>query len=279
MKQDNSVITLWLGQERLQLIGIDRLHAMQSVWNEKRHSNAQWELHLLLQGSCRVDLEEESCQLRSGQAILIAPGQYHRPKANPGPFERLSLAICVREGALARQLEEKCPGSLVIEPTGYMLQLAARILREHMTRQDFRQTAMESMLSCLLVELFRLLQLSETVQVADDYRSSRVTEIIDTYFEQHFADSAGEQALAEQLHISRRQLVRILQEHYGMNFRQKLIRTRMDHAAWLLRSTELPVSEICGIVGYGAESAFFKVFRQQFGMTPNQYRQEKRLPE
>lgn len=276
MRQDNSVITLWLGRERLQLIGIDRLHAMQSGWDEKRHSNAQWELHLVLQGSCRVDLEEESCQLRSGQAILIAPGQYHRPKADLGIFERLSLALCVQEGALARQLEEKCPGSLVIEPTGYMLQLAARILREHLTRQDFRQTAMKAMLSCFLVELFRLLQLSESADAGQQTTGSQITGIVDSYFEQHFADAAGEQVLADRLHISRRQLVRILQEHYGMNFRQKLIHARMDYAGWLLRTTDAQVSQICSTVGYSSEAAFFKTFRQHFGMTPNQYRVNKR---
>ena len=95
---------------------------------------------------------------------------------------------------------------------------------------------------------------------------------MDTYFEQHFADSAGEQVLAELLHVSRRQLVRILQEHYGMSFRQKLLCTRMDYAAWLLRTTDSPVSNICDRVGYSSEAAFFKTFRQHFGSTPNRYR-------
>lgn len=277
VKEENLSITLRFGGERLQLTGVSKLHTMQHVWNEKRHSNAQWELHFLLQGSCRVELEEGSRQMRSGQAILIAPGQYHSAGDNAGSFERFTLIFSPAEGTLLRQLTEKCPGSILLEPSGYMLQLAGRILREQTTRRDFRKTAMEAMLSCFLVELFRLLELSETEQTESGSESSRVTGVIDTYFEQHFADPAGEGALAEQLHISRRQLVRLLQSHYGMNFREKLIRTRMDHAAWLLRSTQLPVSRICSRVGYGAESAFFKAFRQQFGMTPNRYRREKQI--
>lgn len=274
MEERNTVFVLRLGREQLRLVGLDRLNQMRYRWDEKRHSNAQWELHLILQGSCRVDLEEGSCCLCSGQALLIPPGHHHRPQANPGAFERFSLSVSPEPGMLVRQLQEACTGSRVLEPTGYMLQLAARILREDMTQRAFRQTAMEAMLTCFLVEVFRLLELPGSDPVGNNSTISRLTETIDTYFEQHFADSAGEQVLADKLHISRRQLVRLLQSNYGMNFRQKLIRTRMDRAAWLLRSTELPVSDICGAVGYGAESAFFKAFRQQFGMTPNRYRQK-----
>lgn len=277
MKQNKDAAILHFGQEQLQLIGLGRLHRMRSSWDEKRHSNAQWELHLILKGSCRVDLEEGRCRLQGGEALLIPPGQYHCPKADAGAFERFSLSFLPKPGVLARQLQERCSGSIHLLPTDHMLQLAAGILREDMTQQVFRQTAMEAMLTYFLVELFRLLGLSENSAAGADSTGSRITETVDTYFERHFADAGGEQALADLLHISRRQLVRLLQQHYGMNFRQKLINTRMDHAAWLLRTTQLPVSGVCEKVGYSSEAAFFKIFRNQFGTTPHKYRTEKRM--
>ena len=81
--------------------------------------------------------------------------------------------------------------------------------------------------------------------------------------------------LADLLHISRRQLVRILQANYGMNFRQKLQKTRMDYAAWLLATTNRQVSDIGQEVGYSSEAAFFKLFKRAFGMTPKAYRSAK----
>lgn len=82
-------------------------------------------------------------------------------------------------------------------------------------------------------------------------------------------------ALAAQLHLSRSQVGRVLKKLYGMTFREKLIRARMDQAAWLLRHTDRTVGEIAGEVGDLSESRFYQMFRSRFGMTPESYRSEK----
>ena len=96
---------------------------------------------------------------------------------------------------------------------------------------------------------------------------------IDNFFERNFPEKNGRAVLAEQLHLSKRQLDRILNAQYGMGFQEKLIQTRMDHAALLLRTTEQTVQDIIGAVGYNSVTAFYKAFRDAFSMTPQQYRQ------
>ena len=270
---DKAGFILHLGAERLRFVGLDRLHLMRDRWEEKRHSNAEWELHLILQGTCRVDLEDRSCTLSSGQALLIAPGQYHRPWAQAGSFERFSL-VFVPEGELGRQLLDCCPGSMLLTPELSMQNLAREILREQMSQYSFRQVCVEAMVTQFAVGLFRMLPLSDSTAMGNERADIGLTGIVDAFFEAHFAESAGEQALADRLHISRRQLVRVLQKHYGMSFRQKLIHTRMDYAAWLLRTTEQSVGQIGAAVGYASEAAFFKTFRQHFSQTPSQYRKQ-----
>lgn len=272
MDQGNGILILRLGEARLRFVGLDKIQKMRNVWDEKRHSNAQWELHIILDGACRVDLEDQQWEITAGGALLIAPGQYHRPKALPGAFERLSLTFFAEGEALSNQLNQQCPGSLKLQLGEAHLRLGREILREHDTSRAFRQACLDAMVTQFAVEILRLLKIEERGFSHAVVRSKTVTTVIDDYFEAHFADSAGEEALAELLHVSRRQLVRILQENYGMNFRQKLIQARMDYAGWLLRTTDVRISQICSTVGYSSEAAFFKTFRQQFGMTPNQYR-------
>jgi transcriptional regulator GlxA family with amidase domain len=48
----------------------------------------------------------------------------------------------------------------------------------------------------------------------------------------------------------------------------------MDHAGWLLRTTDKSIGEICSIVGYNSETTFFKNFRNHYDMTPLQYRKQ-----
>ena len=95
--------------------------------------------------------------------------------------------------------------------------------------------------------------------------------LCDRYFSGGAQDRSAEE-LAGLLRVSKRQMNRCLQEYYGMSFREKLVHTRMECAAWLLRTSERSVEEIVPIVGYGSESGFFKAFRRRYGMTPLEYR-------
>lgn len=275
MERGKDTLLLQLGTEQLQLIGLDKLARTQTHWEEKRHCNAQWELHLILEGACRVDLEESVCRLSAGEALLIPPGQYHRPQHAAGAFRRLSLVFRVRKGLLWQQLVAACPDSRVLEPGEQLLQLAQAITRESAGKHPFQQTCLEAMLTQYIVGILRILEIREQPETEKISDSSRITDRIDAYFEANFTKNAGEQVLAELLHISRRQLVRILQANYGMNFRQKLQKTRMDYAAWLLATTNRQVSDIGQEVGYSSEAAFFKLFKRAFGMTPKAYRSAK----
>jgi transcriptional regulator GlxA family with amidase domain len=75
------------------------------------------------------------------------------------------------------------------------------------------------------------------------------------------------------LNLSKRQLNRVLKKHYGMCFREKLCRARMDRAGWLLNTTEMSVSKICEEVGYLSETSFYKAFKRHYKMSPSKYRE------
>lgn len=46
----------------------------------------------------------------------------------------------------------------------------------------------------------------------------------------------------------------------------------MKKAAELLTGTSISVSEVYRKCGYSAESTFFRLFRQYYGMSPKKYR-------
>ena len=273
MEKNCWVVSLFPGDGDVLLPVGSGKELLRQSWDEPRHSNADWELHLVMRGSCRIDVDNRRCQLQDGQAILIAPGKYHRPKALPGSFARFTLPFAVQSLWLKQALLERVPTAQVLEADPVLSGLAQSIIREGESQRAFSEAYTHALITQYMVRLFRILGLEESKTVAPKVSKARdMTTMIDAYFEKYFAVSAGESDLANRLHISRRQLVRILQETYGMNFRQKLIHTRMDYAAWLLRTTDAKVSQISSTVGYNSEAAFFQVFRKYFGMTPKQYR-------
>ena len=273
MLKGHCAFELKLGKDKLLLYMSEELHTRKHIWSSNRHSNADYELHIILRGACSLDVEDRHYLLRDHEAILNAPGQYHQPHVLPGEFEHFSLSFSPAGGALLDTLRKLAPDSKVFPITAETVTLCRSIFYESAAGNPFRREMLQAQLTQLLLCAFRLLNLVTEAMPADQAPDKiHRTDLIDAFFESHLADKAGEAALAEQLHLSRRQLARVLQEHYGMGFQKKLICARMDRAAWLLRSTGKRVGEIAGLVGYTSEAAFYQVFRSQYEMTPQQYR-------
>lgn len=268
-----SVYQIDLGNQRLQLRMGQVHYDNRYSWDTLRHCHAEYELHILLDGSCRLEVEDQQLTLQKGQGILLVPGEYHRPRAFWDGFYRLTLAFSPATETLAQALAQALPTSRVFSAEGLFQRLCTDIFREYAASNLYKQEQLQALLTLLMVQLLRQLSVGQSDEDSPDALTEHQRIIrIDDFFEKNFMASAGETALAESLHLSRRQLDRVLQRNYGMNYRQKLIRARMDHAAWLLRTSHLRVSQVAQQVGYSSDSAFFQVFRRQFGITPSQYR-------
>lgn len=269
----NSILFIPLGREHIQIGQTGLSHS--TTWDVQRHCNAEWELHFIGKGSCLVDLDQEHFMLTAGQAALIAPGVYHQARTASGDFERFTLGFIPPKGLLQKQLLERAKQSPVLIPDEPFNLIVDRIRDEYHRHNPYQSTSLTGLIYCLAAELARFLNLDPQARKTQQNRQeTQLTQHIDTFFEQHFADSCAEEVLAGQLHVSRRHLIRILQKHYGLSFREKLIQARMDYAALLLRTTNKTVSHVASDVGYGSESSFFKIFRQNFGMTPGQYKKQ-----
>lgn len=262
-----------LGGDTLRLWMNENIDQFRYNWDCRRHSNADYELHIILNGSCDIEVEDKKYALKKGQAILIAPGQYHCPNPNPGAFERFSMSFSLVEGQLETQLQGKDGSSVCYVVSEKTVAICRDIFGECAERSAFSQERLQLLLTDLMIQQFRYLKMQSAPRKKQEIADHNAYFArIDDFFEVNMAENVGAEKLAEELHLSRRQLARILQQTYGMGFREKLIRTRMDHASWLLRNTRMPVSRIVMEVGYASEAAFFQAFRSRFETTPQQYR-------
>jgi len=88
------------------------------------------------------------------------------------------------------------------------------------------------------------------------------------------ADPPSVSNVARQCDISREHLTRVFRDRMGIPPGQWLRGQRMRHAHLLLRSTDLPVAEIAGQVGFLSVSAFIASFRAAFGTSPGRLRRD-----
>lgn len=243
-----------------------------TTWDTQRHCHPTFELHLILSGKCQVEAEKQTFALEKEQALLVPPGIYHRPLSYSPDFSRFTLTLSPAP-VLRHKLSSLFPDCALFSIAEETSALCRELLLENAGENPYKAEKQQALSALLTIDLLRRLQVPDTrsdaaLPATDLERFA----LIDNFFERHFADNTGEEDLAACLHLSKRQLARVLEKHYGMTFRQKKLSARMDRAVWLLRNTEYTISYIAGQVGYSSESTFFQIFRRHFGITPQQYR-------
>ena len=240
-------------------------------WEMGRHCNAEYELHIILSGSCILDLDDQIYHLSAGNAIVIAPNHFHSASQVTSSFERLTVSLVAEKDSNVAALLYKLSALPVFRLTEEQLSVCRHLLQEANTTQLYHSELTRAYLLVLIAGVLRL-ALPDHAAEEDPWRQDkpRLYNIIDNYFAEFPVGS--EQVLANKLHLSRRQLGRILQQYYGMSFREKFMHAKMDYTAWLLRTTNNSVGEIAHQVGYTTESSLFSSFKKYFGVTPKKYR-------
>ena len=91
--------------------------------------------------------------------------------------------------------------------------------------------------------------------------------------------AVGNDTLAQQFNTSKRTLIRRFKEAVGLTPHAYVQQIRIEVAQKQLAETQASVEQIMNQVGYEDMSSFRRLFRQQAGITPVEYRKRfaKRL--
>ena len=86
--------------------------------------------------------------------------------------------------------------------------------------------------------------------------------------EANVEEPQGQDELAHQVGLSRRQLERLFRRHLGRSPAQYYLELRLERARHLLYQTDLPIMDIACAAGFVSASHFSTCYRQMYGKTP-----------
>lgn len=163
-----------------------------------------------------------------------------------------------------KQTEQPLPGILSLFPDPE----DKRLLREAYEKlgeipPQKLQSAIRIMDACTGYEHLKALIQSESTGI--DAR-------LGNYIRKNLCHSLSVKELSEQFHLSHNEIYTIFKKHFDSTPAAYVKKSRMEHAAYLLPSTSLPICEIaraCGIPDY---NYFSKLFKKEYGCSPTVYR-------
>lgn len=102
---------------------------------------------------------------------------------------------------------------------------------------------------------------------------SHTTRIVLSHLTRHYADPGlSLDSIAEYVHLNPAYLSDSFKKDTGKNLKRLITEVRMKKACSLLASTNLSVADVAAQTGYRSSNYFSKLFRQEIGMTPLEYR-------
>jgi len=107
----------------------------------------------------------------------------------------------------------------------------------------------------------------------NDY-TQRINKVV-AYINDHLDESLDLKTLAEVAALSEFHFHRVFKALKGESIGAHISRLRIEAAARLLRYSALPLEDIAFNIGYEAPAALSKAFKNQYGITPTQYRTNK----
>jgi AraC family transcriptional regulator len=93
------------------------------------------------------------------------------------------------------------------------------------------------------------------------------------YVREHINERLNREVLAAVAGFSVPHFHRIFTSHMGENISNYVRRVRLERAGRKLRMGAVDITEVALAAGYDTHAAFSKAFKQQYGLSPSEFRQ------
>lgn len=242
-------------------------------WNSTLHTHTCAEMFFITRGHGVFQVRRERFPVAINDLVVINTRVPHTEiSQSDSPMEYVVLGVEGLETltdlggcALLHLLGEQ-------EPVSACLRQITREIRE---RQPGCDEVCQKLLEIILLRLLRREDFALS-SAPEGPRGSRECDLVRRYIDNHFKENLTLDQLAGMVHMSKYYLSHSFRKEFQTSPISYLISRRIQESRFLLRETDLRLSQIAQILGFSSLSYFSQSFRRLENMSPMEYRRQQR---
>ena len=256
------------------------------------HAHDFYELYCPMDGQMDFIVQDCRYKLEPGSLLLIAPGELHRsdPLDPQAEFERVVLwlsrdfvnSLSTRLPSLVQTVSaENRRWNLIVpaEETGRVLRELLFSLLYEKNLSDADSMFMSRLIVLqLMVHLSRSLAHAPAVTPADRGMRYAATMKIYEFINLHYREEIGVSSLAERFYMDKNTLTRQFKRIIGLTPGEYIRKKRLENARSLILNGA-GAQDAGYRSGFSDYSAFYRAFRQEYGVTPGALAGQKKQAE
>ena len=254
------------------------------------HQHDYIEMQYVYSGTCRQTINGETFTLNQGEFCLLDTNVTHSIEASDegdiivnllmskhyldnNLLPRLSghsliASFCAQ--AIHQSSEHQRYVVFKSGTKGKIHQLMVGALCEYFDKSEYAAEIVDSYLVLVFSELMKIVMRDTDHVHQAELSNNNISDIL-KFISAHCLDTSLK-ATAQEFRLSPTYLSATIKKLTGRNFRDILQDARLKRAAYLLKTTSLPTSQIAEDVGYQNVSFFYRLFQKTYHLTPLAYR-------
>jgi AraC-like DNA-binding protein len=255
------------------------------------HRHDYYEFYFFLEGNVEIIVEQKQYPISFGDFLLIPPGTSHHPSflSQDKPYRRFVLWVAKEYyKSLTKVSKSYLYLPDYVESTKEYLfhndtitfntiqSMLFRLIEETNNSRFGKEAEVSLQLNCLLLHLNRIVY--EQKHNQSTHTGQELFVNICNYISDNLENDLSLEQLAKYFYVSKFYISHSFKEKMGLSLHQYIIKKRLNAGKDAILSS-VPISKIYSRYGFHDYSSFFRAFKREYGISPNEYRELYQIPE
>lgn len=248
----------------------------------KLHNHNEFEILLILKGSCTVRIANKEYYARGGDMIFINPLEIHEITVNQDtPYAHKCMCFdisVIMNNRLGENLRNECvcinhivKGSSA--HSEYLRDLFEKVFETF--GLDEKTFAMD--ISAYITLMFSYLLKNSLSDIkALNPAATKFTADVTEYIKHHYGEKLTSKQIADAYYLNHSYFCRKFKENFGTSFSSYLNMYRISVAKIMLEENPSSIAQISQLCGFDTPTYFSKCFKNHVGVLPAEYKKGQR---